>query len=77
MGSDATFLVDEQRIRPQESEVFRLWCDNGKIGKLTGFKPQVDLWEALRKVIDWITQLEKLKTYKLLIFFLCLLADIR
>ena len=64
MGSDVEFIVDEDRIRPEKSEVFRLWCDNTKIEKLTGFKPQVDIREGLQKTIDWIVQPDNLKNYK-------------
>ncbi len=41
MQSDVRFITDEQRIRPTGSEVHRLWCDNYKIQKLTGFKPEL------------------------------------
>ena len=54
MASDVTFITDEQRIRPGKSEVFRLWCDNTKIETLTGFKPEVDIRDGLKKTIDWI-----------------------
>lgn len=64
MGSDVKFLTDEQRIRPGKSEVFRLWCDNTKIEKLTGFKPKTGIREGLIKTIDWITQPKNLKVYK-------------
>jgi nucleoside-diphosphate-sugar epimerase len=64
MNSDVKFVIDEQRIRPEKSEVFRLWCDNTKIEKLTGFKPQVDIQEGLKRTIDWITRSENLKSYK-------------
>ncbi len=64
MNSDVEFVVDEQRIRPEKSEVFRLWCDNSKIQKLTGFKPEVDIREGLQKTIDWITRPDNLKKYK-------------
>ena len=30
MHSDVKLITDEQRIRPEKSEVFRLWCDNKK-----------------------------------------------
>jgi NAD dependent epimerase/dehydratase len=43
MGSDVEFILDEQRIRPEKSEVNRLWCDNTKMNKLTNFTPQYDL----------------------------------
>jgi NAD dependent epimerase/dehydratase len=64
MQSDVEFIIDEQRIRPEKSEVFRLWCDNSKIEKLTGFKPKVDIKTGLRKTIDWVTQTDNLKKYK-------------
>ena len=64
MQSDVEFITDKQRIRPKKSEVFRLWCDNTKIEKLTGFKPQFDIREGLQKTIDWITEPEHLKAYK-------------
>jgi len=64
MDSDVKFITDKQRIRPEKSEVFRLWCDNSKIEKLTGFKPEVDIRQGLQKTIDWITQPDNLKKYK-------------
>ena len=64
MQSDVEFITDKQRIRPKKSEVLRLWCDNTKIEKLTGFKPQLDIREGLQKTINWITEPEHLKAYK-------------
>lgn len=64
MGSDVKFVTDEQRLRPDKSEVFRLWCDNSKIEKLTGFKPKTDIISGLRKTVDWIVRPENLKHYK-------------
>ena len=64
MDSDVKFIVDNQRIRPEKSEVFRLWCDNSKIEKLTGFKSEVDIRQGLQRTIDWITQPHNLSNYK-------------
>ena len=64
MDSDVKFIVDNQRIRPEKSEVFRLWCDNSKIEKLTGFKPEVDIRQGLQRTIDWIIQPHNLSNYK-------------
>ena len=64
MDSDAEIVVDEERVRPEKSEVFRLWCDNSKIEKLTGFKPQIDIREGLRRTIEWFSVEENLKKYK-------------
>ena len=64
MDSDVKFIVDNQRIRPEKSEVFRLWCDNSKIEKLTGFKSEVDIRQGLQRTIDWISQPHNLSNYK-------------
>lgn len=64
MESDVEFITDEQRIRPEKSEVFRLWCDNNKIESLTGFKAEVDIREGLKRTIDWIIKPENIKKYK-------------
>ena len=64
MGSDVRFIQDNQRLRPGKSEVFRLWCDNAKIEKLTGFKPEVDIRQGLKYTIDWFTEPKNLARYK-------------
>ncbi|MBA8736612.1 NAD-dependent 4,6-dehydratase LegB [Chromobacterium violaceum] len=64
MNSDVEFLTDEQRIRPEKSEVFRLWCDNRKINQLTGFMPQHDIRSGLAKTIEWFTNPVNLAKYK-------------
>ncbi len=64
MSSDVEFVAEEQRVRPEKSEVFRLWCDNTKIEQLTGFKPQVGIRDGLQKTIDWITVPDNLASYK-------------
>jgi len=64
MGSDVEFITEEQRLRPENSEVFRLWCDNTKIERLTGFRPQIALAEGLQRTIDWFSRPENLKMYK-------------
>ena len=64
MNSNVSFIIDNQRIRPKKSEVYRLWCDNSKIEKLTGFKPEVSIQQGLKKTIDWITHADNIKSYK-------------
>ena len=64
MSSDVTFVNDQQRNRPKKSEVYRLWCDNNKINKLVGYKPQIIIQDGLKKTIEWITKPENLKFYK-------------
>lgn len=64
MSSDVEFLMDDQRLRPEKSEVFRLWCDNTKIQGLTGFQPQYSIRQGLQETIDWFTWPENLAKYK-------------
>lgn len=64
MHSDVRFITDEQRIRPENSEVFRLWCDNSKIKNLTGFEPKNSIREGLEKTVEWFTKQENLAKYK-------------
>ncbi|CEG56243.1 NAD-dependent 4,6-dehydratase LegB [Legionella fallonii] len=64
MQSDIEFVVDQQRIRPEKSEVVRLWCDNSKIRSLTGFEPQFSISDGLLKTIQWFTAKDNLAKYK-------------
>ena len=64
MDSDIEIIVDKQRIRPEKSEVTRLWCDNKKIKKLTGFNPKYDITSGLRETIKWFKSSENLAKYK-------------
>jgi len=64
MNSDVEFITDEQRIRPKNSEVNRLWCDNTKIKELTGFEPKYTIERGLEETIKWFSNPENLKKYK-------------
>ena len=64
MRSDVKFITDEQRLRPENSEVFRLWGDNTLIKELTGFQPQYTIKSGLEETCNWITKPENLKKYK-------------
>jgi len=64
MNSDVQAITDNARLRPEKSEVFRLWCDNTKIHNLTGFTPEYTIRDGLKKTIEWFTNPENLKKYK-------------
>lgn len=64
MGSHAEIEGDKQRVRPENSEVFRLYCNNEKINKLTNYKPKYSLNDGLKKTIDWFTKPKNLHKYK-------------
>lgn len=64
MHSDVEVATDNRRLRPDKSEVYRLWCDNRKIRELTDFVPMVSFREGIEKTIVWFTNPENLKKYK-------------
>lgn len=64
MGREVNFIEDTQRLRPKNSEVFRLWGDNSKIKSLTDWSPEYDISRGLQETIDWFTKEENLKKYK-------------
>jgi len=64
MASDVEIITDDERIRPDKSEVMRLLCDNSRINELTGFTPSVSLKEGLKRTIEWLKIPENLSQYK-------------
>jgi NAD dependent epimerase/dehydratase len=64
MGSSASLTVDPNRIRPPDSEVFRLWCDNRRIQELVGFSPAYSIEAGLKKTIEWFLDPQNLAKYK-------------
>lgn len=55
IGKNAEIVTDPVRVRPQDSEVERLWCDNTKAKRLLGWEPKTSLDEGIKKTIDWIS----------------------
>ncbi len=64
MKSNVEFKIDEKRLRPKNSEVFRLFCDNSKIKEFTGYMQQFNIKEGLGKTIEWFSKKENLRKYK-------------
>ena len=54
VGVKISIREDKQRVRPENSEVERLRCDNSKLLKYTGWKPKYNLKKGLKETIDWI-----------------------
>jgi nucleoside-diphosphate-sugar epimerase len=54
MGAEARIAHDEQRVRPQKSEVLRLICCADKIRRLTGWTPKTPLREGLLQTAEYI-----------------------
>ena len=53
-----------KRIRPDNSEVERLVCDNSKLIKHTSWKPKYNLEEGIKKVIEWMKKPQNFNMYK-------------
>jgi len=64
IGVDASVISDENRVRPENSEVERLVCNSGLLHQLTGWKPEVTINEGLAKTIEWFEDEDNLKKYK-------------
>lgn len=64
MGVKTEFVRDGDRIRPEKSEVQRLWCDNSLIRELTGYSPQVSIEDGLKKTVEWFMNPKNLVKYK-------------
>ena len=58
----AETVCDEQRLRPEKSEVNRLLGDNTLLYSLTGFQPETPIEEGLKHTVEFIR--ENLSVYK-------------
>jgi len=56
LGVDIPIEVEEQRGRPEKSEVERLCGSNDKAKKLLSWSPEYSLKDGLRQTIAWIAQ---------------------
>ncbi|HBV81942.1 MAG: NAD-dependent 4,6-dehydratase LegB [Lachnospiraceae bacterium] len=63
INPNAKIICDEERLRPEKSEVNRLLGCNEKIMRLTDWKPQYSLEEGLRNTITFLKgNLDRYKT---------------
>ena len=54
MGKNFTVQQQDQRVRPQNSEVMKLISDNSKAKELMDWQPQVSLDEGLQQTIEFV-----------------------
>jgi len=59
-----TIKSSEERIRPKNSEVERLYCDNTKLLKHTSWKPKYSLKQGVSEVIEWMKDPENMNYFK-------------
>lgn len=68
MGVPLEIESDEVRLRPEKSEVERLWADNAKAKSLLGWEPEYGGQEGFKRglseTITWFSNPENLKGYK-------------
>jgi len=68
MDKPIHILQDEQRLRPQASEVERLWADNTKAREILGWQPayggREGLKRGLQETVAWFCQPKHLQQYK-------------
>ncbi len=64
MGVKITIQSETQRLRPEKSEVNRLWADNTRIKDLTGWEPIYSFKKGLIETIKWYQEPGNLQSYK-------------
>ncbi len=64
INPNAKIVCDDQRLRPDKSEVNRLLGSNEKIKKLTNWLPSYTFEEGIRETIEWFRKPENLAKYK-------------
>ncbi|MCL6586719.1 MAG: NAD-dependent 4,6-dehydratase LegB [Anoxybacillus sp.] len=68
MGVDIEIETDDVRVRPEKSEVERLWADNSKAKTLLGWEPKYGEKEGfkrgLKETVEWFTDERNLSQYK-------------
>lgn len=68
MGKKIELNIENDRVRPKNSEVERLWADNSKAKNLLGWAPEyagiAGFKKGLTETINWFTVSINLKRYK-------------
>ncbi|AAR35351.1 NAD-dependent 4,6-dehydratase LegB [Geobacter sulfurreducens] len=68
MGADVEIVTDAERLRPDKSEVERLWADTSKAKRLLDHGQNYGGKDGLRRglveTVEWFVRPENLKAYK-------------
>lgn len=59
MNTKVKIISDEERVRPDNSEVERLHCSNNKLIEETSWQPNYDLVKGLEETIEWFKDSQK------------------
>ena len=72
MGAKIEIVTDEQRLRPDKSEVQRLWASSRKAHELLGWRPEYGglsgFERGLARTVEWFTDQVHLSDYKSTIY---------
>jgi dTDP-glucose 4,6-dehydratase len=67
MSVEVDILGEDQRMRPDKSEVFRLWADHKRLTAATGWRPiyggKDGFERGLMETIDWFVDPKHLSMY--------------
>ncbi|WP_411502691.1 NAD-dependent 4,6-dehydratase LegB [Brevibacillus centrosporus] len=68
MDMEIDIVTDDIRLRPEKSEVERLWADNSKAKRILGWEPAYGggdgFKKGLRETIEWFSDRQNLAQYK-------------
>ena len=64
INPSAKIITDSLRVRPEKSEVFRLFGSNEKLKSYTDWNQKFTLEQGLKETIDWFSKKENLQKYK-------------
>lgn len=64
INPDAKIIEDSMRLRPEKSEVFRLYGSNVKIKEHTNWIPRYSLKQGIEETINWFKLKDNLLKYK-------------
>ena len=54
IGGNKQIITDKQRIRPKNSEVMKLLCNNTKAKERANWEPRYSLEDGLKETIDFV-----------------------
>ncbi|MBB6714597.1 NAD-dependent 4,6-dehydratase LegB [Clostridium gasigenes] len=64
INPEAKIICDDQRLRPDKSEVNRLLGSNEKIKRLTGWSPSHTFEEGIKETVEWFKEEGNMQRYK-------------
>ena len=64
INPEARIVVSNDRIRPENSEVLRLYGSNEKLKSFTGWEQKFSFDDGLKETIEWFREKDNLKQYK-------------